>query len=224
MITVGSGSPSLSAVHVGLRGGEGTVPVRGNEMFCTPLRAIHAGRSSDGPSGDVCSALSNGGHVRFAPACTERVRAPQAAQNWLRLFQSRRLRAWARIAAVFGGDSSAQRERRKEKEKREGGIPSDGMRSRSSRACRKWVPSDVVAASATASAMELYCGRGVTSSAKYGCPVYVTPSRANWNASDTFSSRPRKTSVGVSVRESKFSISFASSRSKGVPMSAETLG
>lgn len=98
----------LSAVHVRLRGGEGTVPVRGNEMFCTPLRAIHAGRSSDGPSGDVCSALSNSGHVRFAPACTERVRAPQAAQNWLRLFQSRRLRAWARIAAVFFGGGIRQ--------------------------------------------------------------------------------------------------------------------
>lgn len=83
-----------------LGGGGGDVPVRGKAMLWTPLREMQGGRSVGGSLGEFWKARSKGGQVRLVPAWTERVRLPQAAQNWLRLFQSRMLLAWARMAAV----------------------------------------------------------------------------------------------------------------------------
>lgn len=68
-------------------------------MLWTPFRETQGGRSNDASFGDFWNALSNGGHVLFVPAWTEIVRPPHAAQNWLRLFQSIKLLACARIAA-----------------------------------------------------------------------------------------------------------------------------
>jgi len=73
--------------------------VRGNETLETPLREGQSGRMR-GDEAEEAPAKSVEGHRRLVPALTERVGWPHEAQKGLRRFQSRRARAWAKMAAA----------------------------------------------------------------------------------------------------------------------------
>jgi len=79
--------------------------VRGKLMLETVPRVTQGPRSwgllSLSLSGEPPE-RSVGGQTRFVPALVERVRWPHCAQKGLRVFQSRRARAWPYIAAVRG--------------------------------------------------------------------------------------------------------------------------
>lgn len=61
------------------------------------MRVLQGGRFGDLPC--VRRAVSVGGQVRLVPAFIERVVCPQVPQNVLRVFQSIRARACAKMAA-----------------------------------------------------------------------------------------------------------------------------
>lgn len=67
--------------------------VRGNERFETPTRVAQGARAAEPGARSVV------GQTRLVPAETERVGWPQPEQKGLRAFQSRRARAWAKMAA-----------------------------------------------------------------------------------------------------------------------------
>ena len=69
--------------------------VLGKQMLEMVPRVAHGARSCFFPP-----ARSVGGHTRLVPALTDRLRSPHWAQKGFRVFQSRRLRACAYIAAM----------------------------------------------------------------------------------------------------------------------------
>lgn len=108
----------------------------------------------------------------------------------------------------------------------EADIPSGGTRFKSKRTFLNSTPGCFIASSTMLSHFVFSSPLGVMSSAKKGWPLYFPPSPEYSNISSVplgFSSRPRKTSVGISRRESYASITFSSSRSNGCPMSEETV-
>lgn len=64
--------------------------VRGNDRLEIVVRVLQAGRVGSLPS--AVRAASEGGHARFVPELTDRVRFPHVPQNVLRMFQSIRAR------------------------------------------------------------------------------------------------------------------------------------